>query len=480
MSAAATHAIDREGMLPALPRPTPAAPRPYQFPYFQTRILANGLRLIVAPIHRHPVVTTLAVVEAGATRDLRDQEGLAILASHALSEGTRSMDALALAMRLETLGTTLDSGADWDSSIVQLTALSSRIDDAMAVLAEVLRYPAFPETELARLRAERVADLAQLRAEPRSLADVFFTRLLYEPDSRFARLAAGDEASIGRATREAVTAFHAEHFRPDATALMIVGDITVERAVELAIRSFGDWEGKAPPLTEPSTRARHPGPRVHLVHKPEAPQSEIRVGHIAIPRLHPDYFPVVVMNAILGGLFSSRLNLNLREVHAYTYGAHSAFDWRRAASPFEMSTAVETGVTADALREIMRELHRMREEPITEAELSLAVSYLVGVFPIRFESTAEVAGGLANVEIFRLPTDYFGSYRDRVRAVTVDDVLRVARTHLDPERLQVVVVGDAGVIREPIAALGLGPISVYDPADADRSDATFADGSFAP
>jgi len=127
----------------------------------------------------------------------------------------------------------------------------------------------------------------------------------------------------------------------------------------------------------------------------------------------------------------------------------------------------------------MGELHRMREEPISEAELSLAVSYLVGVFPIRFESTAEVAGGLANVEIFRLPTDYFGSYRDRVRAVTVDDVLRVARTHLDPDRIQVVVVGDAGVIREPIAALGLGPISVYDPADADRSDAPFADGSFA-
>jgi len=193
------------------------------------------------------------------------------------------------------------------------------------------------------------------------------------------------------------------------------------------------------------------------------------VGHVAIPRLHEDYFPVVVMNAILGGLFSSRLNLNLRETHAYTYGAHSAFDWRRAASPFEISTAVETAVTADALREIVHEVHRIREAPVSAAELSLATSYLVGVFPIRFETTAEVAGGLANVEIFRLPTNYFDSYRDRVRAVTVEDVLRVAQTHLDPSRLQVVVVGDAEAIRDPIAALGLGAISVYDPAETDVS-----------
>jgi zinc protease len=203
------------------------------------------------------------------------------------------------------------------------------------------------------------------------------------------------------------------------------------------------------------------------VHKSDAPQSEVRVGHIAIPRFHPDYFPVVVMNAILGGLFSSRLNLNLREQHAYTYGAHSAFDWRRAASPFEISTAVETAVTADALREIVAEFTRIRAEPVSDAELSLAISYLVGVFPIRFETTAEVAGGLANVEIFRLPSNYFDTYRERVSAVTAQDVLRVAQTHLDPARLQVVVVGDADAIREPVAALGLGPITVYDPLDDD-------------
>jgi predicted Zn-dependent peptidase len=451
----------------APPRPAPGVPRDYHFPDFQTRILANGVRLVVAPLHRHPVVTTLAVVEGGATRDPRGEEGLAQLTTRALAEGTASMDALALALRLEGLGTTLDTGADWDSAIVQVTALSSRVDDAFAVLAEVLRAPAFPEAELARLRAERQADLAQLRTEPRGLADVFFSRLLYEPASRFARMAGGDEASVPRLTREAVTRFHGTFYRPDATALMMVGDLDVEHAVRLATTYLGDWEGSAPPVTEPVDRQRHAEPRVHLVHKADAPQSELRVGHVALPRLHPDYFPMMVMNAILGGLFSSRLNLNLRERHAYTYGAHSAFDWRRAASPFEISTAVETAVTADALREILAEFTRIREEGVTADELSLAVSYLVGVFPVRFETTAEVAGGLANVEIFRLPSDYFFTYRDRVKAVTLADVHRVAQAHLDPGRLQVVVVGDATAIRAGVEALGIGPVRVYDPSEGE-------------
>lgn len=455
----------------APPRPSGGTPRPYRFPSFETRILANGLRLIVAPAHAYPVVTTLAVIEAGATRDPRNREGLAQLTTRALLEGTRDMDALALTMRLESLGTTLDTGADWDSAIVQLTALSSRIDDALSVLAEVLQRPAFPEHELERLRAERLADLAQLRSEPRGLADVYFSRLLYDGASRFARMAGGDEASVVRLTREAAQQFHAAYFQPNATALMIVGDITIERAVELANLHFGAWDGAAPPVTEPPASQRHLDRRVHLINKAGASQSEIRVGHVALPRLHDDYFPMVVMNAILGGLFSSRLNLNLRERHAYTYGAHSAFDWRRAASPFEISTAVETAVTADALREIMAEFAQIREQAVSETELSLAVSYLMGVFPIRFETTAEVAGGLANVEIFRLPSNYFDTYRERIAAVTTADVLRVAQTHLDPSRLQAVICGDAEAIRESVDALGIGPITIHEPAATEDAAA---------
>lgn len=448
----------------APPRPAPGIPRPYAFPHFETRTLGNGVRVVIAPIHTFPVVTVLAVVEAGATRDPLGCEGLAQLATRALAEGTATMDALQLAERLESLGTTLDTGADWDSAIVQLTALASRVGDAFAVLSEVLRTPSFPEGELERLRAERMADLAQLRAEPRGLADVYFSRLLYNDESRFARLAGGDEKSVQRLTRREIVEFHEQFFRPNATALMVVGDITVDAAMQLAEKNFGEWQGVAPPVTEPLDRARYTDARVHVVAKADAPQSEIRVGHVAVPREHPDYFPLVVMNAILGGLFSSRLNLNLREAHAYTYGAHSAFDWRRAASPFEVSTAVETAVTADALREALSEIARMRAEPVTEAELSLATSYLDGVFPIRFETTAAVAGGLANVEIFRLASNYFDTYRERVRAVTAADVERVAKVHLDPSRLQIIVVGDPQKVVEPLTALGVGPVTVHNPA----------------
>ncbi len=454
----------------APPRPEAGAVRPYHFPAFQTRILPNGLRVLVAPVHAHPVVTVLAVVEAGATRDPLGKHGLAVLTGRALAEGTKDMSALELAERVESLGTVLDTGADWDSSIVQLTALTERAGDAFAVLAEVLRAPSFPEAEMQRLAEERLSDLTQIRAEPRGLADVALNRLLYASSSRFARLAGGDERSIPTITRDDIVQFHAEHFVPDATALLVVGDCTVEHAVAMATQHLGDWQGAFVETPAPDASRRFNDRRIHLVAKPDAQQTELRLGHVAVPRSHPDYFPLVVMNAILGGLFSSRLNMNLREKHGYTYGAHSAFDWRRAASPFEVSSAVQTDKCADAVREALAEIERMRTEAVSDEELSLAVSYLDGVFPIRFETTAAIAGGLANVEIFRLPSNYFDTYRERVRAVSAEDVLRVAKTHLDTQQLQIVVVGPPEVLQPSLEQLGIGVVTVHAPTDELGAD----------
>ncbi len=454
----------------APPRPEPGAVRPYYFPKFETRILPNGVRVVVAPVHAHPVVTVLAVVEAGATRDPAGKHGLAVMTGRALAEGTATMSALELAERVESLGTVLDTGADWDSSIVQLTALTERAGDAFAVLAEVLRRPSFPAEEMQRIAEERLSDLTQIRAEPRGLADVALNRLLYASTSRFARLAGGDERSIPTITRDDVVRFHAEHFVPGATALLVVGDCTVDHAVQLATEHLGDWSGTAEPVPTPDASARFADCRIHLVAKSDAQQTELRLGHVAVPRSHPDYFPLVVMNAILGGLFSSRLNLNLREQHGYTYGAHSTFDWRRAASPFELSSAVQTDKCADAIREALFEVSRMREERVSDEELSLAVSYLDGVFPIRFETTAAIAGGLANVEIFQLPSSYFDTYRERVRAVSSEDVLRAAKTHLDPGKLQIVVVGPPEVLKPGLEALGVGAVTVHAPGDELGAD----------
>jgi zinc protease len=452
-------------MAPA--RPTPGAPRPYHFPRFQRHTAANGLGVIVAPMRRYPITTVLAMVDVGATSDPRGQEGLASLLAGALSEGTASMDALTMADRLEQAGSTLDAGSDWDSTVVQLSALPSRLDDAMAVLAEVLQAPSFPAADVERLLAERMAQIAQARTDPRALADRSFEQIAYAPSSRFMLSAGGNRPSVGRLDRAALVTHHATWFTPATTTVIVVGDIGIEEGVALVERHLGGWRGGVAARPALDASARHAGRTITVVPMAEAAQAELRIGHPSVSRTHPDYFPLSLMNAVLGGLFSSRINLNLREAHGWTYGAHSGFDWRRTSSPFSVSTAVATDVTADAVRETLAEIDRIREAPIAADELSLAVSFLDGVFPIRYETTAAVASALANQVIFGLPEDYFDTYRSAVRAVTVDAVLRVAREQLAPDRLQIVVAGDADPLLQSLGTLGLGPVTTLPVADLD-------------
>ena len=232
--------------------------------------------------------------------------------------------------------------------------------------------------------------------------------------------------------------------------------------ITLASSVFGDWSGETPaPAMSTDTPARTTR-AVHIVSKSDAAQSELRVGHVGLPRNHRDYFPAVVMNALLGGLFSSRINLNLREAHGYTYGASSHFDWRRQSGPWMVSTAVQSEVTDASAREVLHEIERMRSEPVAAEELSLATSYLDGVFPIRYETSAAIAAALANLVIYGLPDDWYDRYRDCVRRVSEADVLTAAQRHLHPEALQMVVVGNPEVVRGPLEGLGFGPVSVYD------------------
>jgi len=443
-------------------RPVPGAPREYHFPRFERRTLDNGVRLVVAPVKKLPLATVVALVDAGAVCDAPGCEGTAQLVARLLIEGTEQYDGAELTEQFERLGASIDASADWDSAAVTMTSLAEHLPAAFALLGQVIRTPAFRAREIERLKAERLAELLQLRTEPRGLADELFSRFLYIPSSRYARPDGGDEKSVDPIDRENILTFYESRYAPASLTLIVVGDVTVDAAEAMVRDAFGDWKGAAPhtmvAIDDPARVDR----AVHLIAKSDAPQSELRIGHVGLPRNHPDFFAVNVMNAVLGGLFNSRINLNLREVHGYTYGAFSAFEWRRQAGPFVVHTAVKSDVTDAAAREILLEIDRIRAERISADELSLATSYLDGVFPIRFETTAAIAAALSVLVIHALPEDYYDRYRENVRAMTTERIFAAAQRYLRPESLQMVVVGDPATVRKPLESMQFGQLTVYD------------------
>ena len=442
-------------------RPVPLPPRPYHFPGFTRRRLDNGLQVVVAPVRKLPLASVIVMIDAGAVCDPAGREGVAQLTAELLLEGTEKRDGVALADGFERLGASVDVATDWDGAIISLSAMSSRLPEAMELLGEVVRSPSFADREVERLRAERLAERLQLRAEPRGLADEMFARVLYEPRSRFALPESGTETSVAAITRDDIRKFYESRYRPGAVTVIVVGDLSEKDALRLVESAFGDWRGATVGSVKASFAPARRQRALHIVAKPDAKQTELRLGCVYLPRNHPDYHASVVMNAVLGGLFSSRINLNLREKHGYTYGAFSAIEWRRQAGPFVVSSAVQLEVTAPAAREALGEIERFRGEVIDENELTLATNYLVGVFPIRFETTAAIAGALAALVRYDLPENFYDTYRDHMRAVTPTDVQRVAREHLDPGVLQLLAVGDPDSIRKPLEELGFGPVSVY-------------------
>ena len=443
-------------------RPKPGPVRSYRFPDFIDERLPSGIRLVTAPVAKLPVVTVLVIVDAGSADDPPGKEGVAALTAALLLEGTARFSGAELAERFELLGASVEAGADWDSAFAKITMLSDRVDEATTLLGEVLSEPAFPEREVERLKAERLAEILQLETEPRGLADEKFSEFLYSAGSRYSKPDEGSSESVSGLVRDDVEEFYRARYRTGSTTVVVAGDVSADKARTLVTNAFKGWASGTSERRQLIATPRTNRKTVHIINKRDAPQSELRIGHIGLPRKTPDFFPTLVMNAVLGGLFGSRINLNLREAHGYTYGASSFYDWRRGPGPFVVSTAVQSEVTTPALREILLEIERIRAAKITEDELSLARDYLDGVFPIRYETTAAIASALATLVIYALPSDYYDAYRTNIRGVTVDEVLRAARAHLHPDDLQTVVVGDANVIRGSLAQLELGDLQIHE------------------
>ena len=434
--------------------PQPAPPRPYHFPRITRKTLPNGLRVLVAENHNAPLVSLRALVRSGADHDTVQNAGLASITADLLDEGGGARDAIRLAEDVGLLGGALGTGADWDASYISLDVLSRNAEQATSIFGDVTARPMLPADGLERVRAERLNEILQQRNEPAAIAGKRFANLLYGTGA-YGNSIIGNAETVSRLSIEDVRRFYGEHYAPNNSAIVVSGDIDAEGALTLIDRALGEWpRGAQPPRPVVSHRPIDAS-RIYVIDRPQAVQSEIRVGHIGVARSSEDYFALSVMNAIFGGVFNSRINLNLRERHGYTYGARSQFAFRRHAGPFVIAAPVRNEVTRESVSELLAELRRIRTGDIEDVELDDTKSYLMGVFPATVQTASDIAGRLLDMELYGLPEDYFDRYRENIAAVSKDDVAHVARKYLDPDRVLIVIVGNAQQIREPLGTLGI-------------------------
>jgi zinc protease len=445
-------------------RPAPGTPRPYHFPDFTHRRTANGLTLWIVPLPDRELVSVQLLVDGGAAAETEAEAGIANLTAETLVTGTQRLDGHAFAEATERLGIEIFAESSWDSARTGFSALAARYPAGLELLAEMIREPRFDAGEFDRLREERLADILQARSEPGRLADEWFLRACYADDSPYGRLSAGTPETVEPLTVKLAREHHQRHWRPDRAHLVVAGPVSVDGVERAAEAALGDWDGESPGHREIRVADRG-GRRVVVVDRPGSVQSELRIGHVGIERSHPDYFAAIVMAALLGGTFSSRLNQRLREELGYTYGARAAFDPRRAAGPFIARSAVQTEVTAEAVRETLTLVEGMQAGPPDEPELRSVIDYLVGIFPLRFETTVGAAAGIEPIAVYGLDHDWWATYRDRIEAVGPIQVRDMAVDLLRPAEALIVLAGDASRVRPELEAADLGPIEVVRPAD---------------
>jgi predicted Zn-dependent peptidase len=440
----------------------PAGPaRPFRFPHVTRATLANGLRILVAENHSAPLVSMRTLVRSGADQDEPERAGIASLTADLLDEGAGERNAIQLAEAAGLLGATLGNGADWDASYITLDVLTRYAEPSAAILADVAFRAALPPDGFDRVKSERLTEILQQKDEPAIIAGKRFASLLYGAGV-YGNSVTGTSESVSRIALADVRRFYRANYIPNNSSVIVAGDIDPRQAVELVTGLFGEWERGSEPQRPRVSAKPVDCCRIYLIDRPQAVQSEIRIGHIGVPRSTADYFPLSVMNALLGGVFNSRINLNLRERHGYTYGARSTFAFRRQEGPFVVAAPVRNEVTRESVTEVLAELRRIRTGDIEDLELDDTKNYMMGVFPATVQSASEVAGRLLDMELYGLPEDYFDRYRERIAAVDKNEIARVADKYIDPDRSLIVVVGNAKQIREPLGGLGY-PIHLLDP-----------------
>ena len=450
-------------------RPVLAGPKALALPTPVTRTFPNGLRLVVVEHHELPVVDVQLLVRSGGASDVPGRTGLASLTSQMLKEGAGRRSSLDIADQEAFLGVTLYTTSAFERSTIGLYTPTAQLDSALALFADVALRPTFPESELERLKQNRLTGLLQLRDRGPAIADRAYAAIVFGKDHPYGRPPGGDEAGTKAIGRADVQRFFDAHYRPNNATLLVVGDVRPDD-IERRLRAlFGEWERKDPPAAHYPSPPAARGTTIHLIDKPGAAQSSFRIGLVGVPRSTPDFFAIEVMNTVLGVPFTSRLNRNLRETRGYTYGAGSSFSMRRHPGPFMARAEIVAAKTDSALIEFMKELRAIRETVPAE-ELAKAKAYLQNQLPADFETTGGIAGQLADLLTYDLPLDFYDGYVAGVERVTPADVQRVARQYVDTERLTIVIVGDRASIEPKLRSLGVGEIVIRGLDGESRQD----------
>jgi zinc protease len=415
--------------------------------------LSNGLEVWMVEQRELPIVAFNLVLKSGIGNEPDDRTGVANMTASLIDDGTQTRSAADIANQIQALGIqNFSAGSGWDSTNVSMLTLNKNLDAALDLYSDVLMHPSFPDKELESFRARSLIGLRQQKANPNVVSNNVYNKVLYG-DHPYGR--DNTEATIKAITRADLVKFYESNYRPNNGVLIVVGDINKPTLKAKLEKTFANWKPADVPNRElPATRGLEKT-AIYLVDRPNSAQSVVSIGQIGLERSNPDYFPVVVMNSILGGGFTARINMNLREDKGYTYGARSGFSFRRGAGPFSAGGDIQTAVTKEAIVEFMKELNDIRGgRPVTQEELDYNKQSLIRRYPGGFETVGSMSNQLANLVVYGLPDSYFNEYISKVNAVSLSDVNRVATKYLDPAKMAIVIVGDRKVIEPGLKQLG--------------------------
>jgi zinc protease len=467
--AATAEGVDRSA---GVPEPVAMTPE-VTFPDLQRATLSNGLDVVLAERHAVPLVEMTLIVDAGYAADDPARPGLASLTMDMLDEGADGMDALEISEELAELGAELGTGASIDAATVSGSALRQNLDETLELMADVALRPDFPAEELERLRQQRLAQIQAEKAQPIGLAIRVLPAKLYGEGHAYSLplSGSGTEAAVASFTRDDLVAFHDTWFRPNNATLVVAGAVELDALVEMLEDAFGDWEASAVPAKN-IAEVPQPESRVYLLNRPGAQQSIVMAAHLAPPRDNPDELAIETLNTLLGGSFTSRVNMNLREDKGWSYGARSIILGAKAQRPFFVYAPVQTDKTAESITEVVRELRDVvGERPATEAEVAQAKAGQTLTLAGRWETLGALGSSVGEIVQYDLDDDYFQRYADEITALGAGEVADAARALVRPDNVVWVVVGDLAEIEAPVRALGLGPVEVID-ADGNPVDAT--------